>query len=93
MKGNRSKSSPRASYSPLRLARIQAGYVQGDTVSELLGIHKNTLYRYERGDTFPTVEILIKLADLYGSTLDALVGRRPGSRMGNHNLQPMRSAR
>ncbi len=57
-----------------RVARLGAGYRDGLEVAALLGIHWNTLYRYERGAAIPG-PILARMADLYGCSVDALLGR------------------
>ena len=44
-------------------------------VSELCGLEKGTVSRYERGERTPTVDALIALADYYGVSLDYLTGR------------------
>lgn len=44
-------------------------------VSELCGLEKGTVRRYERGERTPTVDALIALADYYGVSLDYLTGR------------------
>lgn len=38
-------------------------------LAEMAGISINTLYKIERGQTNPTVEILIKVADVLGMEL------------------------
>lgn len=44
-------------------------------VSELCGLEKGAVGRYERGERAPTMEALIALADYYGVSLDYLIGR------------------
>ena len=46
-------------------------------LSKKLSIQRQTLSAYERGISVPNIFILIQLADIYGLTLDELVGRRP----------------
>ena len=43
--------------------------------SELCGLPKNALQKYERGEAIPTAEVLLKLADYYGVSVDYLLGR------------------
>ncbi len=40
-----------------------------------LGIHKNVLGRYERGEVFPSIEIARKIADFLDVSLDYLTGK------------------
>lgn len=44
-------------------------------VSELCGLERGAVRRYERGERAPTMDALIALADYYGVSLDYLTGR------------------
>ena len=44
-------------------------------VSELCGLERGAVRRYERGDRAPTMEALLALADYYEVSLDYLTGR------------------
>ena len=55
----------------LRERRGVASYV----VSELCGLGRDTLRRYEQGTQAPGAEALAALADYYGVTTDWLLGR------------------
>lgn len=46
-------------------------------VSQLCGLPPDAVRRYERGESKPTMEALIRLADYYEVSLDYLVGRAP----------------
>lgn len=46
-------------------------------VSQLCGLPPDAVRRYERGESKPTMEALVKLADYYEVSLDYLVGRVP----------------
>lgn len=41
-------------------------------VAEEIGIHENALYLYETGKSVPTAEVMKKLADYYGKTVDEI---------------------
>lgn len=58
----------------LKIARIKAGYTQ-QGIADKLGVTKNTVSRWETGERALTVENLIKLAELYNTTTDFLLGR------------------
>ncbi len=48
-----------------------------EKVSRVLDLTAKTYERYEKDERDPTAPTLVKLADLYGVTLDQLVGRAP----------------
>ena len=50
------------------------GYTQWD-IAEMLDISRSTLSKYEKGLLNPTIENLIKLADLYKVSCDYLLCR------------------
>lgn len=63
---------------PERLRKLREGKKPVKSmavVSELCGLEKGTVRRYERGERTPTVDALIALADYYGVSLDYLTGR------------------
>jgi len=45
-------------------------------VAEHLGCSSVVYSRYERGTRQPSIEVLLKLADLFGVTVDFLLGRQ-----------------
>ena len=45
------------------------------TVSELCGLERSAVRRYERGERAPSMKALIALADYYEVSLDYLLGR------------------
>ena len=44
-------------------------------LSELCGLHPDAVRRYERGESEPTLESLVSIAEFFGVTIDFLVGR------------------
>lgn len=44
-------------------------------LSELCGLSKNMIARYERGETEPTMQSLMALADYFGVSVDYLLCR------------------
>ncbi len=57
----------------LRKYRIENGYSQNH-IANILGIERSTYTYYEVGKTTPVVFDLMRLADLYGTSLDDLLG-------------------
>lgn len=53
--------------------RKKAAYSQ-DFVAEQIGVHKNTYARWERGESSPSVEDLVALADFFSCSVDAIIG-------------------
>lgn len=58
----------------IRNLRIDNGYTQKQ-IGEYLGISQNTYSQYEIGVLNYPIDVLMKLADLYGVSIDYLVGR------------------
>jgi len=63
-------------YENIRSLRIDHGYTQKQ-IAEHLGISQNTYSQYEIGALNYPVDALCKLADLYGVSVDYLLGRTP----------------
>lgn len=57
----------------LRAFRRENGYSQSH-IANILGVERSTYTYYEVGKTTPVVFDLMRLADLYGTTLDDLLG-------------------
>lgn len=55
-----------------RIFRKKRGFTQ-EEVAEELGVTRQAVAKWERGETSPDVEFCIKLAELYGTTVDALL--------------------
>ena len=58
----------------IRLLRKEKNLKQ-DEAADLLGISLSSYCRYERGEREPDASALCRFADLYGVTIDYLVGR------------------
>lgn len=68
--------------SRLKMYRKQNGLTQED-VAEQLGVSRQAVAKWERGETMPDIESCIKLADLYETTVDMLVRDLEESEHGN----------
>ncbi len=55
-----------------RIFRKKSGLTQED-VAEKLGVTRQAVAKWERGETSPDVEFCIMLAEIYGTTVDALL--------------------
>ena len=62
----------------LKSLRRAAGYASMPEFCNAAGISFSTYQNYESGKRIPTTEILIKIADFYGVTIDYLLGRDQG---------------
>ena len=61
---------------PQRLERLRCRRRISRTVlSELCGLNKNAIPRYERGEQMPSVNALIAIADFFEVSTDYLLGR------------------
>lgn len=58
----------------LKEFRKKLGLSQDD-MAKKLGVHNTTYGNWELGKTEPTIETLIKIADIYNVTVDELIGR------------------
>lgn len=61
-------------YENIRNLRIDGGYRQKE-IAEILNIKQNTYCQYETGVLNYPTEVLDKLADFYGVSVDYLMGR------------------
>ena len=61
-------------FEAIRNLRIDSGYTQKQ-IAEMLHIKQNTYSQYEIGVLNYPVDVLIKLADFYGVSVDYLLGR------------------
>lgn len=58
----------------LKTLREERELTQQD-MGDYLGMSRVGYFKYEKGTAEPSLETLIKLADLYNTTIDKLVGR------------------
>lgn len=61
----------------IKKARLKAGLTQKE-VAEKMGIQQPNYGQWERGIRKPKLETLEKLAEIFGTTVDALKGRDDG---------------
>ena len=45
-------------------------------LAEVLHISQTSISKYERGEAFPDLEIVVKMADFFGVSLDEFVNRK-----------------
>ena len=64
----------------LKQLRTENDVSQSD-IAKLLDVTRQAYSRYERGDREPDLEMLCKLADYYGVTVDYLIGHESKSIM------------
>lgn len=60
----------------LKYLRKQRNWTQED-VAQQLNMSRSQISKWETGETLPDVQSLEKLSDLYGVSIDFLIGRRP----------------
>lgn len=61
---------------PERLRQLRKRHnISQRTLSELCGLGKNAIARYESGERVPTLPVLLVIADYFMVTLDDLAGR------------------
>ena len=57
-----------------KIKNLRKGKYTQEELAYRIGVHVNTLIRWERGDTTPTVDKLKSIADALGTTSDYLLG-------------------
>lgn len=61
---------------PVRLRKLrERRRMKRYVLSDLCGVSRNMIGRYESGAAKPTIEVLEKLADVFDTSTDYLVGR------------------
>lgn len=59
-------------FSNLKMYRTHAGLTQED-VAEKIGVSRQAVAKWERGESSPDIESCIALSEMYGTTVDMLV--------------------
>lgn len=59
-------------FNNLKMFRKQNGFTQ-EQVAEKLGVSRQAIAKWERGESIPDIENVIALADMYEVTVDSLV--------------------
>lgn len=59
-------------FSRFKIFRKQNNFTQ-EEIAEKLGVSRQAVAKWERGETQPDIESCVKLADLYGVSLDMLL--------------------
>lgn len=54
--------------------------VSQEELSEVCNVSRQAIAKWENGESIPTIEKLVCLADYFNATLDELVGRKPISK-------------
>ncbi len=62
----------------LKKLRLLRGIRQKD-IADMLGVERTTYNRYETGASEPSYQILIKLADIFGTSTDEILGHAVGT--------------
>ncbi|MCR4780683.1 MAG: helix-turn-helix domain-containing protein [Ruminiclostridium sp.] len=59
-------------FNNLKVLRIKEGLTQED-IAEKLSVSRQSVAKWERGESLPDLESCIKLADMFGVTVDVLI--------------------
>ena len=68
-------------FNNLKLLRKQYGFTQ-EQIAEKLGVSRQTIAKWERGECLPDIENVIALADIYEVTIDQLVRNMASDKRG-----------
>ena len=69
----------------IKLLRLSCNYSQVD-VAEKLSVTKQTISNWENNNIQPSVDMLVKIADLFGVTTDYLLSRENIARIDANGL-------
>ncbi len=59
-------------FNNLKIYRMKAGMTQED-IADKLGVSRQSVAKWERGESLPDIESCVALADTFGMTVDMLV--------------------
>ena len=65
----------------LRFYRKQKEYTQ-EKVARLMNLDRSVISLYENGERIPSIESIVRFADIYNVTVDELIGRGKYQRVG-----------
>lgn len=74
MSEGRKAPRERGNQSPITAARMAAGLTQGQ-LAEKIGCTQKDVSRWERGVYSPRIDVLVKMADVLGCSLEDLVDK------------------
>ena len=75
----------------IREFRVRQGMSQQELAEEL-GVSSVAVSKWERGQTQPGIQALTQMADIFGVTVDDLIGREPPVAPGEDNVRVMTRA-
>lgn len=78
----------------IKVIRLRKGLTQAD-VAAALGVSSVVYSRYETGKRQPSIDMLIQMADIFGVTVDFLLGRQDieDSTLSDYELQLLIASR
>ena len=59
-------------FNNLKLYRVKAGLTQ-ESIAEKLGVSRQAVAKWERGESVPDIDCCIALADIFGISVDMLI--------------------
>ena len=72
-------------FSMLKAYRKKNGYTQDD-IAEKLGVSRQAVAKWERGESVPDIESVVSLAGIYGVTVDLLIKNSQSSENGQQYM-------
>lgn len=61
--------------------------LKAEELAEILGVSRRVIFMYEKNETKPSLEVLVKISDYFNVPIDYLVGREERNRI-FHGLTP-----
>ena len=72
-------------FSMLKAYRKKNGYTQDD-IAEKLGVSRQAVAKWERGESVPDIESVVSLAGIYGVTVELLIKNSQSSEKGQQYM-------
>jgi len=69
----------------LKTLRKRTGMSQQE-IAEKIGIEQNSYGRYEQGSRIPTTDIIVKIAQAFGVTVEEIYGNKPSEAVINKKI-------
>lgn len=81
------RASSRPLHNRLAVLRAERGLSRGQ-LADLVGVHPQTVGSLERGDYYPSLDLAMQLAEVFGLPIEALFSRTPFAPLSEQLYRP-----